>query len=155
MSLRKGTSSPRQGSRRGSTWRCGSSPGTTARRSPGPRPGTWNPPTCRTIPGGSEPNTLRSRRLSDLEPASGSRCPRGIVPRIQEEFAMSTLPEVRVGEPIRHHALAVFPLASPPDGHVQYLLADEAITAGSVSVEEVSETGSVPNLLVKNQGDSR
>jgi hypothetical protein len=68
---------------------------------------------------------------------------------------MSTLPEVRVGEPIRHHALAVFPLASLPDGHVQYLLADEAIAAGSVAVEEVSEGGSVPNLLVKNQTDSR
>ena len=68
---------------------------------------------------------------------------------------MSTLPDVRVGDPIRHEALTVFPLFSPPDGAVDYLLSDEAIAAGSVTVEEVSEGGSVPNLLVTNQGDSR
>jgi hypothetical protein len=42
-----------------------------------------------------------------------------------------------------------------PDGNVDYLLSEEAIRAGSVAVEEVSEGGSVPNLLVTNQGDSR
>ena len=68
---------------------------------------------------------------------------------------MSTLPDVRVGDPIRHQALAVFPLFSVPDGAVDYLLSDEAIHAGSVTVEEISEGGSVPNLLVTNQGDSR
>ena len=68
---------------------------------------------------------------------------------------MTTLPEVRVGDPIRHEALTVFPLFSPPDGAVDYLLSDEAIGAGSVTVEEVSEGGSVPNLLVSNTGDSR
>ena len=68
---------------------------------------------------------------------------------------MPTLPEIRVGEPIRHEALAVFPLFSPPEGDVEYLLSDEAIAAGSVTVEEVSEGGSVPNLLVTNHGDSR
>lgn len=67
---------------------------------------------------------------------------------------MSTLPDVRVGDPIRHEALAVFPLFSTADGAVDYLLSDEAIGAGSVTVEEVSEGGSVPNLLVTNQGDS-
>jgi hypothetical protein len=68
---------------------------------------------------------------------------------------MSTLPDVRVGDPIRHESLAVFPLFSAADGQVEYLLSDEAIGAGSVTVEEVSEGGSVPNLLVTNQGDSR
>lgn len=68
---------------------------------------------------------------------------------------MSTLPDVRVGDPMRHEALAVFPLFSALDGQVDYLLADEAIGAGSITVEEVSEGGSVPNLLVTNQGDSR
>ena len=68
---------------------------------------------------------------------------------------MSTLPDVRVGDPIHHQALAVFPLFSAPDGAVDYLLADEAIQAGSVTVQEVNEGGSVPNLLVTNQGDSR
>ena len=68
---------------------------------------------------------------------------------------MSTLPDVRVGDPVRHESLAVFPLFSAPVGDVDYLLSDEAIRAGSVTVEEVSEGGSVPNLLVTNQGDSR
>jgi hypothetical protein len=71
------------------------------------------------------------------------------------ERAMSTLPSVRVGEAIRHEALAIFPLFSAPDGAVDYLLADEAIRAGSVTVEEVSEGGSVPTLTVTNLGDSR
>jgi hypothetical protein len=68
---------------------------------------------------------------------------------------MSTLPEVRIGDPIRHESLSVFPLFSAALGQVEYLLSDEAIKAGSVSVDEVSEGGSVPNLLVTNQGDSR
>jgi ARG/rhodanese/phosphatase superfamily protein len=68
---------------------------------------------------------------------------------------MPNMPEVRVGEPIRHEALAVFPLFSPNGAGVEYLLSDEAIQAGSVTVEEVSEGGSVPDLLVTNQSDSR
>ncbi len=68
---------------------------------------------------------------------------------------MTTLPEVRVGDSIRHEGLTVFALFSPPEGVVEYLLADEAIAAGSVTVEEVSEGGSVPNLLVTNTGEGR
>ncbi len=67
---------------------------------------------------------------------------------------MSTLPAVRVGDAIRHESLAVFPLFSTIDARVDYLLSDEAIQAGSVAVEEVSESGSVPNLIVTNRGDS-
>ncbi len=67
----------------------------------------------------------------------------------------TTLPDVHVGNPIRHEALAVFPLFSQAGGGVDYLLSDEAIQAGALTVEEVSEGGSVPNLLVTNQGDSR
>jgi hypothetical protein len=68
---------------------------------------------------------------------------------------MTTLPEVRIGDPIRHEALTVFPLFSPPDEANDYLLSDEALAGGSVTVEEVSEGGSVPTLLVINTGDSR
>ena len=68
---------------------------------------------------------------------------------------MSTLPDVRIGDAIRHGALTVFPLYGSALGSVDYLLSDEAISAGTVTVEEVSEGGSVPNLLVTNQGDSR
>jgi ARG and Rhodanese-Phosphatase-superfamily-associated Protein domain len=68
---------------------------------------------------------------------------------------MLTLPQVRVGDPIRHEALTVFPLFTETNGGLEYLLSDEAIESGSVTVEEVSESGSVPTLLVTNQGTSR
>jgi hypothetical protein len=67
---------------------------------------------------------------------------------------MPTFPEVRVGDPVEHEALAVFPLFAAPEGGVEYLLSDEAIAGGSVAVEEVSESGSVPNLLVDNRAGS-
>src|SRR4051812_4989020 len=68
-------------------------------------------------------------------------------PRTSKERPMPALPEARVGDPVQHESLAVFPLFSEPQGGVEYLLADEALAAGAVTVEEVSEGGSVPHLL--------
>jgi hypothetical protein len=65
------------------------------------------------------------------------------------------LPKLRVGEPVRHEALCVFPLFSEPNGRVEYRLSDEAFADESLLVEEISESGSVPNLLVENKGDVR
>jgi hypothetical protein len=62
---------------------------------------------------------------------------------------------VRVGDPVRHQALSVFPLFDGSQVPVEYLLSDEGIGSGSVTVEEVSEAGSVPDLLVENKGDVR
>ncbi len=65
-------------------------------------------------------------------------------------------PEVRVGDPISCESLAIFPLFG--DGGVDtvtYVLSEEAIAMETVSVTEVSEGGSVPNLSVDNQGDIR
>src|SRR5512137_2174245 len=64
-------------------------------------------------------------------------------------------PNVRVGDPIRHQALSVFPLFDGFQAPVEYLLSDEGIGSGTVTVEEVSEAGSVPDLLVENKGDVR
>ncbi len=66
-----------------------------------------------------------------------------------------TFPEIRVGEPVRHEALSVFPLFVCAASPVEYLLSDEGIGNGTVTVEEVSEGGSVPNLLVENKGEIR
>jgi len=66
-----------------------------------------------------------------------------------------TFPEIRIGEPIRCNGLAVFPLFAEPGGGVDYALSDDAITEGTVTVEEVSESGSVPDLSVENKGDIR
>src|ERR1700687_4860167 len=68
---------------------------------------------------------------------------------------MFTFPGIRVGNSISHESLTVFPLFTEPHGQVDYLLSDEAIQAGSVTVQEVSEGGSVPDLLVENSGDIR
>jgi hypothetical protein len=64
-------------------------------------------------------------------------------------------PKVRVAEPLRFQSLAVFPLFSDRESPVQYLLSDEGIGSGTITVEEVSESGSVPELLVENKGDIR
>ncbi len=66
-----------------------------------------------------------------------------------------TFPEVRVGDPVRYESLSVFPLFAGVESPVEYLLSDEGIGSGSVTVEEVSEGGSVPDLLVENKGDIR
>ena len=66
-----------------------------------------------------------------------------------------TFAAIRVGEPIRHETLSVFPLFTEPGSKVDYLLSDEAIAAEAVIVKEVSESGSVPDLLVENKGDAR
>jgi len=65
------------------------------------------------------------------------------------------LPKVRVGDPLRHEALSVFPLFSEASGGVDYRLANAALADESLLVEEVSEDGSVPDLLVENKGDTR
>ena len=66
-----------------------------------------------------------------------------------------TFPNVQVGEPVCHEALSVFPLFAGLESPVEYLLSDEGIASGVVTVKEVSEGGSVPNLLVENKGDIR
>jgi hypothetical protein len=64
-------------------------------------------------------------------------------------------PTLRVGDPIRHNTLSVFPLFAGSHRDIDYRLSDEALADQSVVVEEVSESGSVPNLLVENKGDLR
>jgi len=64
-------------------------------------------------------------------------------------------PEITVGEPICWEGLAVFPLFAQAGGRLEYRLSDEAMAEGTVSVEEISEAGSVPNLLVENKGSTR
>ena len=64
-------------------------------------------------------------------------------------------PHVGVGEAVRYQILSVFPLFDGSMTPVEYTLSDEGIGSGSVTVEEVSEAGSVPDLLVENKGDVR
>jgi hypothetical protein len=66
---------------------------------------------------------------------------------------MPTFPEARIGDPVAHGALTVFPLFAESPSPVRYALADEAIAAGSLTVEEVNQAGSVPDLVVENRLD--
>lgn len=63
------------------------------------------------------------------------------------------IPEVRVGEVIEYGGLGVFPLFAASTSRLDYLLSEEAMAAGKVVVREVSEAGSVGELLVDNGGD--
>lgn len=65
------------------------------------------------------------------------------------------LPSLRVGDPVQHEALSVFPLFTNKQSEVDYRLADEALADQSLLVEEVDESGSVSNLRVENKGDLR
>lgn len=65
------------------------------------------------------------------------------------------LPKIRVGDPVRHEALSAFPLFSESSSEVEYRLSDAALADESLLVEEISEGGSVPELLVENKADVR
>jgi hypothetical protein len=66
---------------------------------------------------------------------------------------MLAFPQVQVGDPLRHEGLTVFPLFAPAGATPDYLLSDEALAAGAVTVAEVNEAGSVPHLVVDNQAE--
>jgi len=63
--------------------------------------------------------------------------------------------ETQVGEAVRYDSLSVFPLFGKSGIAVDYLLSDEAIRSGQVTVEEIDQAGSVPDLMVENKGDVR
>lgn len=70
---------------------------------------------------------------------------------------MLAFPAVQVGSPLCHEALTIFPLFAPvaPAKHdVDYLLSDKALADGAVTVEEMNEAGSVPNLVVNNMAEA-
>jgi hypothetical protein len=66
-----------------------------------------------------------------------------------------TLPTLQVGTLISHDGLTVFPLFSEQGPDIEYCLAEEALADGTAVIEEVSEAGSVPELLVDNLGKKR
>jgi hypothetical protein len=65
------------------------------------------------------------------------------------------IPTVRVGTPIRHQALSIFPLFAETGEPVVYQLSEEALAQATVVVQEVGEEGTVPELIVENKGETR
>ncbi len=69
-----------------------------------------------------------------------------------------SIPEIRVDPPMCCEGISLFPLFSDrgvfPEGDSAFVLAAEAIAAGTCIVREVSEEGSVSELLVDNASDT-
>jgi len=67
------------------------------------------------------------------------------------------VPDVRVDDPSVCGGVAVFPLYPErslfTEGDPKYILVHEAISAGTVIIREVSEAGSVPEVMVNNDGE--
>ena len=49
---------------------------------------------------------------------------------------IATFPELRIGDPLRHKALSVFPLFSESEGGIEYRLGSEALADESATVME-------------------
>ena len=71
------------------------------------------------------------------------------------QIIQDTVAGLEVGAPVVHRQMAMFPLLGKQAGGGEraYLTLDEALTAASAQVGEVSEGGSVPELLLRNLGD--
>jgi hypothetical protein len=61
--------------------------------------------------------------------------------------------QLEIKDSVSFKNLTLFPLAGDVSGHLDYILAEDAIKAGNFSVTEVSDSGSVPELLVTNSCD--
>jgi hypothetical protein len=64
----------------------------------------------------------------------------------------AALAGARLGAPLHHRNLTVFPLYLDSAGEPPYDLFRDALARGDVEVREVSEAGSVPNLTLVNRG---
>lgn len=67
-----------------------------------------------------------------------------------EESVKGYLEQVKIGRGQSCKNLTVFPLLSDYSVGLDFLLLDEALACGALAVEEVSKTGSVPELKVVN-----
>jgi hypothetical protein len=70
-----------------------------------------------------------------------------------EDTLQPFLKGIQVGDALGHANLTVIPLRRPKASGLDYLLAAEAIKASWLAVTEVSESGSVPELLATNNAE--
>ena len=71
------------------------------------------------------------------------------------QIIQETVAGLQIGEPVVHRQMAMLPLLGKrADGEARgYLTLDEALASVSAAVGEVSQGGSVPELLFRNLGD--
>lgn len=63
--------------------------------------------------------------------------------------------KVEVADAVLAEELQVFGVRWQPDKSLEYQTMDEGLAAGTLQVTEVSESGSVPELTVTNNGDTK
>ena len=66
-----------------------------------------------------------------------------------------TLGQLQLGEPNSFERLAVFPLLGDTSSEADYLTLDDALETEQARVQEVSDSGSVPDLRFDNLGERR
>lgn len=59
---------------------------------------------------------------------------------------------LRLGAPLAEGSLCILPLESAHEAKARYVLLDQAISRGTLTITEVSDAGSVPYLRAVNQG---
>jgi hypothetical protein len=69
-----------------------------------------------------------------------------------ENHTKNYLSTVQLGEAQSYHNLVLFPLQAPQNGVMTFVTLAEAIAAGTFTVTEISDSGSVPELFVINKG---
>ncbi len=91
-----------------------------------------------------------SRLLLALLPgmAREARTAQGMLAMVKFRELLATL---TIGPPTHHHNLTFFPLRWPQTCEPSYTLLSTAIETGEAVIEEVTESGSVPNLAVTNK----
>jgi len=74
-------------------------------------------------------------------------------PEAAMQLIEQTLDQITVGPAVRHRNLAMFPLHGPATAGPAYLTLTEALKMRVARVREISEGGSVPELLFENDAD--
>ena len=69
------------------------------------------------------------------------------------DLVKTTLSGLTLSDPMNHGGLAVFPLTSDRSSSLSYLLLEDGLRKDLVTIREVSEGGSVPELTVENRAD--
>ena len=69
------------------------------------------------------------------------------------DHVKTAISSLQLAEPTTHGGLTIFPLTSGLDSSFGYLLLEEGLRKGLVTIREVSEGGSVPELTVENRAD--
>jgi ARG and Rhodanese-Phosphatase-superfamily-associated Protein domain len=69
------------------------------------------------------------------------------------QIVADALSHIEIGSPVSFGNLTMFPLLNGNEDEPDYLTLDEAIAQGIVTITEISESGSVPELRFVNNGD--